>query len=284
ILLKVAQQAQSDRGSSQNSLFDSPDFSNEKPRLKSVEPWLVGDRVRAEHQALGFYLTAHPLDEFDQMLTASGAVSGADAAAQATSERQTVVLAGQLIDVFERRTRQNKDFTVVKINDRSGFHEIRFFREQAEAAKAYRKKAEPVLIEAEVEKRGDDDRVGFTGRRIESLIEKAAARRHHLEIFVASREALQPMQNLLARCPEGPGTVSLVLPLREDSSPHEGRERHYGHGADRVAANLLPKAPDVPLYWGEVSVLLKGKWSISAEVRAAIAALKGVEHAKLEHF
>lgn len=66
-ILSDAERVQSDRAAGQASLFgatpeSSSSSDNDKP-LASVRPWTGRQRLRAEREALGLYLSGHPMDE-----------------------------------------------------------------------------------------------------------------------------------------------------------------------------------------------------------------------------
>ncbi len=66
--LKIAQRAESDAVKNQISLFGK---SNEPAALtlrEPVEEWPQKDLLKFEKEALGFYITAHPLDKYDREL------------------------------------------------------------------------------------------------------------------------------------------------------------------------------------------------------------------------
>jgi DNA polymerase III alpha subunit len=70
----VGQGAQRDRESGQRGLFDvlaTPEtvYVEEYPQ---VEEWAPKERLFGERDALGFYLTGHPLDRFQQDVEPAG--------------------------------------------------------------------------------------------------------------------------------------------------------------------------------------------------------------------
>lgn len=76
-ILSRAEQFQADRAAGQASLFGMPsDAGNPAspsavadPEMQKVRPWTGRQRLRAEREALGLYLSGHPLDEMREELT-----------------------------------------------------------------------------------------------------------------------------------------------------------------------------------------------------------------------
>src|SRR5262249_46144679 len=71
MLLRHAGAAAEERESNQVSLFGDAEPSARQP-LPAVAEWLPADRLRHEFEAIGFYLSAHPLDEYADILKKQG--------------------------------------------------------------------------------------------------------------------------------------------------------------------------------------------------------------------
>ncbi|MFB6099033.1 MAG: DNA polymerase III subunit alpha, partial [Salinibacter sp.] len=64
--VRYGQKVQHDRAAGQNSLFGDGDAGTEamQPGLPDVETWAKAQRLKEEHEVLGFYVSGHPLDEY----------------------------------------------------------------------------------------------------------------------------------------------------------------------------------------------------------------------------
>src|SRR5690606_41170890 len=60
------------RASAQVSLFGEAGEDLPEPRLPQAEDWMPADRLAQEHQAVGFYLSGHPLDDYAPALKRKG--------------------------------------------------------------------------------------------------------------------------------------------------------------------------------------------------------------------
>ena len=78
----------SDRASQQASLFAGIDSGfAERPSLPVVEDWPPVEKLQHEFEAIGFYLSAHPLDPYGNSLERAGMVRFADLPAGAGGRR-----------------------------------------------------------------------------------------------------------------------------------------------------------------------------------------------------
>ncbi|MGB1277486.1 MAG: DNA polymerase III subunit alpha, partial [Nannocystaceae bacterium] len=106
--VEQGQSAQRDRASGQNSLFSllaepESEFVEAYPKL---EEWAPREKLNFERDALGFYLTGHPLDRFQQDIRAHATCSLGDVEAKLNGKE--VVLGGVICDLREVQTRSGK--------------------------------------------------------------------------------------------------------------------------------------------------------------------------------
>ena len=67
VMMAAAQRAHDNATLGQNELFGGP-AAREPLALPSVEPWLPTERLQKEYDAIGFFLTGHPLDDYAEAL------------------------------------------------------------------------------------------------------------------------------------------------------------------------------------------------------------------------
>src|SRR4029077_8005329 len=105
-LVRKARAPSRERESAQVNLFG--EVETREPTLPVVDEWTVPDRLSHEFDAIGFYFSAHPLDEFSATLARLRVVSFAELANEKRHEQRAATLAGSVIRRQERRTRDDK--------------------------------------------------------------------------------------------------------------------------------------------------------------------------------
>ena len=96
-LLAAASNAAHERASGQGGLFGGGDVATVTMQLPKAEPWTQAERMGKERDAFGYYFAAHPVQQYDAILTARGAQSYADICARedfTPGTRGPMVLAG----------------------------------------------------------------------------------------------------------------------------------------------------------------------------------------------
>ena len=90
MLLRHANAAAEERASQQVSLFGASDPATVRnPPLPIVEDWPSIERLQHEFEAIGFYLSAHPLDAYGKSLERIGVLRVADLPARRATAGST---------------------------------------------------------------------------------------------------------------------------------------------------------------------------------------------------
>ena len=215
-IARLAAVAADDRSSNQVSLFgDDPAAAGAALRLPDVPDWPLTDRLRHEFEAVGVYLSAHPLDSYAKTLEKLNVVSYAQLMAQAGNPPTGAKLAGTVIGRKERRNAKGNKFAFVQLSDSSGLYEVTVFsetlaesRDLLDAAAATNT---PVLVNVDV-RIEDGDSVRLLVRSFSTLDSAAARSTRGFRIFLGGDDAIGPLHGLLTREQGGHGTVDLVVP------------------------------------------------------------------------
>ncbi|CAM5215229.1 DNA polymerase III subunit alpha OS=Bosea thiooxidans OX=53254 GN=ARD30_10500 PE=3 SV=1 [Bosea thiooxidans] len=99
-------------------------------RIPQVEPWAPAEKLKREHEAVGFFLSGHPLDDYEHVLKRLRVQRYADFA-QTVKANGTGVgkVAVSVIDKSERRTKSANKMGIVNLSDPSGQFEAVLFSE-----------------------------------------------------------------------------------------------------------------------------------------------------------
>ena len=88
----------------QDDLFSGAEHIPPPIELRAAKPWVPTDRLSREFEAVGFFLTGHPLDDYKDVLEALGAETWVEHAAKARLRR----VVGTLPYSDESRTSNRK--------------------------------------------------------------------------------------------------------------------------------------------------------------------------------
>ena len=239
-LAAYAAMAHEGRTSNQHDMFGGQGSEPEPLRLTNIGIWTTAERLLREFQAIGFYLSAHPLDEYKSALKRLKVQSYTELVAAVRKGQTAARLAGTVTSRQERRTRTGGKIGIVQLSDPTGQYEVVLFTETLVAFRDMLEPGSSVIVTVGAEDRPEG--ISLRASAVQSLEEEAERMQRGLKIFL--RDA-QPMAALRSHLREGgESEVSLVV-VRGDGD-------------------------------SEVEIALKGRYRVSPQMASAIKASPGV--------
>ena len=180
-ILGTAQRAHEDAVLGQSELFAGPS-APERLVLPAVEPWLPAQRLQREFDAIGFFLSGHPLDDYAAALKRLRVQPWSEFARAVKAGASAGRVAGTVVARTERRTRNGTKMGIIGLSDPSGHYEAVLF---AEGLAQYRDLLEPgsaVLLFLTAEVQGDEVRARI--QSVEPLDQAAAKMQKGLRVFL----------------------------------------------------------------------------------------------------
>jgi DNA polymerase III subunit alpha len=213
LLLRQASRAAEERVTKQESLFAGVDQGfAARPSLPVVPDWPAVERLQNEFDAIGFYLSSHPLDPYAKSLERAGILRWVDLpAALAANGSTRFRLAGIVIGKKERTSARGNRFAFVQLSDTSGAFEVTVFSETLSQARGVLDGGQPLIVTVDV--RREEDSLRLTVQKIEPLDTVVAQAAAGLRIFVSEPEALPRLKSVISREAGGRGRVTVVLDL-----------------------------------------------------------------------
>ena len=245
MVVRHAAAAASERQSAQTSLFGEAEAGPAADLALPLHPdWPDMERLRREHEAIGFYLSAHPLDAYGKTLERLKVVAYADLPGLIARESGRKRLAGVLVGKQERTSRQGKRFAFVQLSDASGVYEVVVFSEVLGRSRELFDTGEPLLVT--VEARDEGGEIRLMAQDIALLDQAMTQVATGLAIYLSDPEPLGSLKSVLARANGdngGRARLSLVLSLADGQ---------------------------------EAEMALPGAYQLSPSLRQAIKAIPGV--------
>ncbi len=173
--LARAQRAKRERIQGQNGLFGSlPEDSDfiEQP-LSSGVIWTRSQLLLAEKAALGFYVTAHPLGNYAELLQVSKAVKSVDLPGLCSGTR--IHVGGVISDLQPKTTRKGDRFALLRLEDESGGTKCVLWPETYRKYSMLLKNELPVLVSGRLEL-SEDNPPTIILDQVQSLDEMLKAR------------------------------------------------------------------------------------------------------------
>ena len=157
--------------------------------LPQIEPWLPAERLRREYDAIGFFLSGHPLDDYAAALKRLRVQSWAEFSRAVKSGATAGKVAATVVSRMERRTKTGNKMGIIGLSDPTGHFEAVLF---SEGLAQYRDVLEPgaaVLLQLGAELQGEDVRARML--HAEPLDDAAAKTQKGLRIFLRDTKPLE---------------------------------------------------------------------------------------------
>jgi DNA polymerase-3 subunit alpha len=228
--------------------------------LPQAEPWLPADRLRREYDAIGFFLSGHPLDDYATALKRLRVQSWAEFSRAVKTGATAGKVAATVVSRMERRTKTGNKMGIIGLSDPTGHFEAVLF---SEGLAQYRDILEPgaaVLLQLGAELQGEDVRARVL--HAEPLDAAAAKTQKGLRIFLRDTKPLDSIVRRL-QMPEGaaPGAAA------RNPAP---KPSAAGNGDGDVSLVLMLDLET------EVEMKLPGRFRVSPQIAGAIKAVSGV--------
>jgi DNA polymerase III subunit alpha len=124
-------------------------------KLKPVEAWTPMEKLQKEFEAVGFFLSGHPLDQYERALAKLGVHRYVDFETASARGVTAGRLAGIVISARERRSQKGNKFAFAMFSDTSGQFEAVIFSETLAKSRALLESGKAVLLSVEGERDGD---------------------------------------------------------------------------------------------------------------------------------
>jgi len=239
-ILAMANRTTSAAQAGQNDLFGGAQGAAEDLVLPRRDAWLAMDKLAQEFEAVGFYLSGHPLDDYVKPLAKLGVDTWASFQDKVRTKGATAAkLAGTVTHRQERRSKSGNKFAFVGFSDPTGQFEAICFSDTLAAARDLLEPGTAVIARVEADLEGEDVKLRLQG--VEVLDKAAATAISGLTIFV--RDA-RPLDSIAQRLTNG-GRAPVRLVFLQD----KGRE---------------------------IEMALGNRFTISPQIKGAIKAISGV--------
>ena len=212
LIIRHASSASESRATGQENLFAESGSDMPEIRLPQVEDWLLMERLAHEKDAVGFYLSSHPLEAHEQALGRLRVRTFDEGAKALNGSGRQLRLAGTVEGVQERTSARGNRYAFIQLSDSSGSYEVTVFSELLTSCRELFQPGTNLLLNVEDRSDGDAPRLTVLSvRRLEEMMAQAVA---GLRISVEDEAPFAQLSGILDRGQNGGGgRVSLVLRL-----------------------------------------------------------------------
>ncbi len=203
-----------ERRSAQNSLFAMESTASndlQQHHLPQIPEWTPLDKLSYEFQAIGFYLSAHPLDskalqlERMRIINYSGITE-----ALADKPIMRAQLAGVLLKKSEKISQKSGNkFAFLTLSDMSGVYEVILFSELLSRTRDFLEVGKSLLLTADAELR--DDQIRLTVQDIKPLEEVLISKVHEVRMELNDTRSMTQLKDIIAKAGKGKSVYKIQV-------------------------------------------------------------------------
>ncbi len=237
-MMSLAQQAAEAANGGTMDMFGGVASGDVQLRIGAYEPWPASVRLQKEYDAVGFFLSGHPLDEYGHLLQRLRVQTWVEFCRSVKGGNSIGRVAATVLDRTERRTKTGNKMGIVNLSDQTGHFEAIVFSEGLQQYRDILEPGKPVVLTLQA---------GLEGEEVRARIAIA-----------------EPLDLAVAKHQKG-----MTIFLRDERPIPSVQERLKGRGEGEVSLVLI-------LEGSEVEVKLPGRYQSSPQVAGALRAVPGV--------
>lgn len=244
MVIRYCQNMNADKTSGQAGLFGGGAVSANRPPLPKTPEWDMLEKLRHEFEAVGFYLSAHPLDAQRALLKRMGVILSADLMDRLRDRpHYKGTMAGVLLKKAEKvSAKTGNKYAFLQMSDPSGVAEGMMFSEELARTREFLIAGESLMLTVEAEMR--DDNMRITIQSVQKLADAMAMQPRKCIVKLENAKSLEQMKSIVSNDGQGVSTLMFDVPAND------------GHRAEMV----------VP-----------GRWKLSGAAIASLRKLAGVK-------
>ncbi|MBB5072966.1 DNA polymerase-3 subunit alpha [Bartonella callosciuri] len=213
--------------------------------LSQASPWLADEKLYREFQAIGFYFSAHPLDEYHAILAKKRVQTWVNFANAVKGGATAARLAGTIVAKQVRKTKSGKKMGIIHFSDTSGQYETVLFSDMLSDYEEVLEPGKSFIITVSAENRSEG--ISLRLETVQSLEKEVSQYHKMMRIFIKTVDMLPQIEQNLDL--GGNGEVGLIL-IQEDGLR-------------------------------EVEIALPNRYKVSSRVASAMKSIQGVVNVEL---
>lgn len=203
-----------ERKSAQNSLFAMEETASKdliQHHLPQIMEWSPLDKLAYEFQAIGFYLSAHPLDSKELQLERMRIITYNQIEEQLRDKPiMRVQLAGVLLKKSEKiSAKSGNKFAFLTLSDTSGVYEVILFSEILSRSRDFLEVGKSLLLSADAEPR--EEQIRLTVQDIKPLEDVLITKVHEVRLKLVHTNNMQQLKEIVMAAGEGKSVYKIAV-------------------------------------------------------------------------
>ena len=198
-----------DKENNQSSLFGGSEGEDNQFEFLSSKPWKEKELLTEEFKSLGFYISNHPLNEYEEIFNQLKITSFHQFNKDETSEG---LVAGTIMSLQEKKSAKGTPYAIVKFSDKKGEFELFLFSEVLINNRDKLKEAESFVLTIQKDKAAENSPRRVNVKKILSLDEVLNKPYSKVTIELSENYKINELKEILSK--HGETEISLVVKIK----------------------------------------------------------------------
>ncbi len=196
-----------DKETNQSSLFENSQEISKDFEFLSIEPWKKKDLLSEEFKSLGFYISDHPLNEYQEAFEQLNIISYNQFC---KSDKSEGLVAGTIMSIQEKKSAKGTPYGIIKLSDKKEEFELFLFAEILTTNREKLKESESFILTLQKDMTlGDKEIKRVNVKKILSLNELVKKPYQSVTIELEKNYDLNEIQNVLSN--NGDTKIKLLI-------------------------------------------------------------------------
>ena len=220
------------KSANQIDLFNETD-SQMNEITSNIEDWIFEERLSKEFEAVGFFISDHPLNQFKEIFDDYKIIDYLNFSLNDEIKEKNI--AATLLKVQERKTAKGSSYAVLKLTDLSGVFELFIFSDILELNRDILKEGASLILTLSKTVSGEEDKIKrINVRKIASLKDLFNGSIQEITFNIKSKEELSEIQTFLNK----KGDTVININFSNDLETYKFKLKTL-RNIDRKSINLL---------------------------------------------
>ena len=205
-----------DKNHNQSSLFENNSNETTEFRFLPSKSWKQKDLLAEEFQSLGFYISNHPLNEYEDKFSQLNIISYDEFL---KNDEKEALIAGTIMSMQEKKSAKGTPYAIIKFSDKKREFELFLFSEILVKNREKLKESESFVLNLQKNKiNNDENKYRFNIKKILSLDEALNKTYSKVIIELKKNYKIEEIKKILSST--GKTEINLIV-------KHENKKVHF---------------------------------------------------------
>ena len=206
-----------DKNNKQSNLFHENKDDHNELVLNEVKPWSKKELLLEEFKSLGFYISDHPLSDYQSIFSEINIISHKKFTENKNLKEANI--AGTIMSLQEKKSSKGIPFAILKLSDLDGEFEIFLFSENLIKNRDKLKESESFVFKLQKDISNTNNRLRMNVKSILSIDELMKRSFEKVTIELENSNNLEDFKSLLAE--RGKTLVKFIIPVNDKKIVYE---------------------------------------------------------------